>query len=118
MDVVVPYSCISKSYRAANIEVARIECSISAVPVAFKSMVVEVYCNYLAAVSNVAAIASATVSTTLPVVTTQMSTQIIYAATKVVYLIIEVVYVVVYVLDVTFYAVNVRHLHFKLRVSQ
>ena len=81
-------------------------------------MVVKVYDSCLAAVANAAAIASATVSTTLPVVTTQMSAQVIYAAAEVDYLIIEVVYLAIDVVYVTLYAVNVWHLHFKLLVLE
>lgn len=117
MDVVVPYSRISKCYLAANIEVVCIECPV-AVPAAFKHLVVEVYDSCLAAVSDVTSIASAAVSTTLPVVSTQMSTQVIYASAEVLYLLIEVVYLAIDVSYVSFYAVNVRHLHLKLLVLQ
>lgn len=76
-------------------------------------MVVEVYDYYLVAVCYVAAIASSTVSTTLPVATTKMSTQVVYARREILDFVIVVVDVVVDVRDVLTVVRNVWHCDFQ-----
>ena len=112
VDVVVSYGCVSKGYLASNIEVVCIECSI-AIPTSFKYLVVEVYDYYLVAVCYVASIASATVSTTLPVATTKMSAQVVYARREILDFVIVVVDVVVDVRNVLTVVCNVWHCDFK-----